>query len=437
MRPVSRRSDLLETMKVKRDGRTCRFARIRSRLLGSAAALLVAGAGFGATAQEAGSGVIVITPLTTVVEHPPSGYFQDPYPIPLLGVSGTPVQLFSGTTKSILVCPPEIDANCVAPVSVSLDQGTLTAQAAAAGATLTTSDNYNIYLDGSGHWQMAATFYVKNPTLPSKGAWTVIVHAHPSNQQLPTAWIADTLLVGSFAQPARANYDGKYFVDGSSLYLIYSKNLSSKPVHDGIVAQRMVSPTRKAAVGPVVLLEPAPGAGLNSELFFENDPDSEFKLVETGNITRIDGKYALAYSTGAFDEGDYKAGVAWSDTLLPKPGSFYRKVLRPDPTAIWGKPGPEVQYLLQSQEPAWPNDVASEVIAPGVPSIVQASDGSYRLYFAGYAPSDHPDEPGTPFVEATHRRPFFATLRVDIPPDATVAGATDTDLASWITPIAR
>ena len=280
---------------------------------------------------------------------------------------------------------------------------------------------------------MAATYFVKNPSVPHTGNWTVVVHAHPTNPLDPLSWVADTLLVGSFSQYAKANYDGKYFLDGDTLYLIYSRNLSENPVHDGIVAQRMISLTEPAATAPVTLLEPAPDAGFNSEFFFEDDPVSRFKLVETGNITRINGKYAMAYSTGDFQENDYKAGVAWSDTFLPAPGSTYRKILRPDPTAVWGKTGPEVQYLLQSQEPAWPNYVAGEVVAPGVPSIVQASDGSWRLYYDGFAPDDHPFVKGSAvnFI-ADNRRPFYTPLQVNIPSGATVAAATDAELASWI-----
>ncbi len=111
------------------------------------------------------------------------------------------------------------------------------------------------------------------------------------------------------------------------------------------------------------------------------------------------------------EENDYKTGVAWSDTFLPAPGATYRKILRPDPTGVWGKPGLEVQYLLQSEKPAWPDDVANEVVAPG----------------------DHPSVEGSTvrFI-ADHRRLFFTPLRVDIPP-----GATDAELATWLTPVSQ
>ena len=106
--------------------------------------------------------------------------------------------------------------------------------------------------------------------------------------------------------------------------------------------------------------------GCNSEYFYGLDPKNPFKLVETGNVVKIQGKYALLYSTGDFEMPDYKTGIAWSDAFLPTSSTSYKKVLMPDLTGIWGQPGHlEVRYLLQSQESAWPNYAASQVIAPG------------------------------------------------------------------------
>ena len=142
----------------------------------------------------------------------------------------------------------------------------------------------------------------------------------------------------------------------------------------------------------------------------------------------------MAYSTGDFQESNYKSGLAWSDTFLPTPGSTYRKITRRDPAAIWGKPNSEVQYLLQSQKTAWPNDVAGKVVAPGVPSIVQAFDGSWRLYYNGYAPDDYAltNDRATSFKPAS-RRPFFTPLHVNVPRGASVAAATDAELETWVT----
>jgi len=47
-------------------------------------------------------------------------------------------------------------------------------------------------------------------------------------------------------------------------------------------------------------------------------------------IAKVGSKYALIYSTGAYLQPDCKAGVAWSDTLMPVPNGRHRKVLETD-----------------------------------------------------------------------------------------------------------
>ena len=382
---------------------------------------------------------IDIEPLTTPAAQPPSGYFVDPYPVHLASFVGTNgLQFFSGTTRGILACPAMIEANCqnVSPITVAT--GALAQQAEAEGSKLTTFDNSNIYQNETGTLHMAVTYYVTNPKFPNTGNWTVIVHAHPVNPQLPVNWVADTLLVGSFSEPAKANNDGKYFVDNGTTYLVYSKNLSGPPAtHDGIVAQRMTSFTQTDGSEPTVLLQPDDtNGGFNSEYFFDNHTNNSFKLVETGNITKIDGKYAMAYSTGAYNETDYKAGIAWSDTFLPAPGSGYKRALKLDTAGAWGQPNhDEVQYILQAQIKDWPNYVGGQVQAPGVPSIVQDSSGDYRFFFAGYAPSVAPQSNG--LFDGNYRQPYYVRLNVNIPEGATVAGTTNEELTGWITPVTR
>ena len=402
------------------------------------AALLAFGAAIPGVAAE-GQNPIAITPLTTAAAQPPTGYFVDPYPVHLAGFVNTHgLQFFSGTTREILGCPAVIDANCQSISPITVTPGVLDGQAAAKGSKLTTYDNLNIYQDAAGALHMAVTYYVTNPNFPNIDNWTVIVHAHPVNPQLPTNWVADTLLVGSFSEPAKANYDGKYFVDGGTVYLVYSKNLSGAPAtHDGIVAQQMLSFTQPAASQPTTLLQPDDvNGGFNSEYFFTNHANNAFKLVETGNITEINGKYAMAYSTGAYNETDYKTGVAWSDTFLPEPGASYKRALKLDAAGVWGQPDHyEVQYLLQAQIKSWPNYVAGQVQAPGVPSIMQDGTGAYRLFFAGYAPTVKPQAGGT--FDGNYRQPYFIHLNVSIPAGATVTGTSNEELANWLTPVTR
>jgi hypothetical protein len=378
-----------------------------------------------------------IQPMTQVNEQAKQGYFADPYPVHLAASDAKSIpESVSGTTKQVLSCSGPPAADCFHPSQNQLKVtigSALTQQAAASGATLRNEINNNIFQDDAGGWQMAVTYYVSNSHHPDVANWTVILHAHavdaPGNA-VPTTWVADSLLIGSFADPTKANYDGKYFEDAGKLYLVYSKRLSDQPARDGIVAQPMASPETVAASAPTLLL--APG-DFNSEFFFGLNQPNTFKLIETGNITEVDGKFVMAYSTGAYYEPDYKIGLAWSDTFLPGAGHTYRKMTMTDSGGVWGKAGrPEVRYLMQSQEPGWSNYVAKTVLAPGVPAVIQDGQGWY-LTFAGFDPSDAPVDPKTGHYAPSSRRPYFAPLSVHIPAGASVAGTPEADLAKWIT----
>ena len=405
------------------------------------AAVVIASCIAFAQAQNAPSAAsqVAIEPATPMIEDAASGYFSDPYPIHLAPFLAGAPQFFSGTTKAVIGCPGAATADCYRSIPIQISAGPeLEAKAKAAGDTIGVFENNNIYQDDSGAWQMATTMYVKNPAaFPEVKHWNLIVHAHPTDPLIPTVWVTDSVLVGSFTEPAKANYDGKYFSDNGKLYVLYSKRLSKdgEPAHDGIVAQALISATEPAAEPPVTLLQPeTANGGFNSEYFFGLPPKNDFKLVETGNITKIGNTYVMAYSTGAYNQPDYKTGLAYSDAFLPQPGAYYRKIVTPDAADVWGQPDhEEVLYLLQSQEPAWPNYVAMQVVAPGVPSIVKDKSGSWLLYFAGFDPGDHPLSKRTGNFDASHRRPYFVKLNVAIPEGATVAATSDAALAQWIT----
>ena len=426
---------------------------LRSRVSVVAMALAViamvgtalAGAAQGLSADaSAGVPLPALEPMTTVDTAAHTGYFSDPYPIHVAPwLRDLTPQAFSGTTKDILTCPGLAPAPACfrqTPFTVTVDEA-LVAQAARFGTQVTsTIENSNIYQSNNGELSMAATLFVKNPDYPNVTHWNVIVHAHPTDPLLPLHWVADSVLVGSFQTPARANYDGKYFEDAGRLYLVYSKRLSgpNEPAHDGIVAQLLQSPAVTDATPPVPLLGPdTVNNGFNSELFFVDRPNSQFKLIETGNITRIGNKYVMAYSTGDYQEADYKAGLAYSDTFLPVDGGSYKRVLAEDPAGVWGQPGhDEVVYLLQAEKENWPNYVRAQVLAPGVPSVVQDKGGAYYLYFAAYMPGDAPHVEGsTTDLQSNYRRPYFVKLNVNIPPDATVASTPNAALVTWITTV--
>lgn len=410
--------------KEKAGGSARRFA----RLAGLPIAAILACSAPGARADAP---PLRIIPLTTV-QPSGSGYLADPQPIHLTGPLAEKIQLVSGTTHAVIACAFPIRARCFLWAPITVDTGSLAAQIAAAGATVTNIQNVNAFQADDGSWHAAVTIGIKSAAHPQY--WTVVAHAHPTTATmpgtLPAGFAADTLLSGSLLTPAEGNYDAKYYQDGDRLFLLFVRNYVAEPkLRNEIVLQAMRTPTVKAAGDAVVLLRPGDRYGpLNSETY----ADTEAKLVEAPFITRFGNKVALVYSTGAYLTAGYKAGVAWSDSLIPVAGQTYRKVLQPDPTGIWQTPsGVEVRYLVQSEEPAWPNDTLPQVVAPGVASAIVAPQGQAWLLFNGFAPGDM-ESNGQ--VEASHRRPFAIRLSVSVPQAISVAAATDAELSHWLEP---
>ena len=370
---------------------------------------------------------IVVQPMTSVNVGSNTGYFQDPYPIHTLQLGSNPgLPTFSGTNEQTISCAGEIKPECFTPASISLNPGPFTEQTAIAGSTINNFENLNIYQDNAGGWQMAVTAHL---TKSGVTAWNVILHARPTNASsaIPTAWIADTLLIGSLDTSASDNYDGKYFEDSGILYLIYNKKIGAD--QDGVVAQPMNSAMEIAPASPTPLLGPEIGeGGYNSELAYGLNQSNPAKLVETGNITKINGKYVMTYSAGTYNRSDYKTGIAYSDTFLPAAGTYYGRVQRLNSNGVWGQANhAEILYILQSQLPEWPNYVADQVLAPGVPSIVQDHNGVYYLTFAGYDPHDAPlNDKG--LFNGAHRRPYYIKLDVKISSTGTVS---DASLRNW------
>ena len=378
-----------------------------------------------------------IHPLTQVNTSSSTGYFEDPLPIHLAASKGSYLPSIAGTTHQILSCS-SLTAGCYSSSPLTITTGTSLANSLPANTTIKGYQNNNVYQDNAGNWQMATTVTVNNAAANPKGLpWNVILHASPSSGSptdpngVPLAWNSDVLLAGSFTQQAPANYDGKYIEDNGSLYLIYSKNLQTSPTsQDGIVAQLMISATQVSASATTTLLAPEnnPNGGYSSELFDCQSTTDQFKLIETGNITTIGGKYAMAYSSGSYETPCYKVGIAWSDSLLGP----YKKILQPDTANVWSNLNPELEvvYLIQALQPNWPNYVKSSVQGPGVPSIVQYPAGAWYLYFAGYDPTV-PLSAG--MFDPKLRQPYIMRLNVNIPTGSTVAGTPNASLGSWVT----
>jgi hypothetical protein len=341
-----------------------------------------------------------------------SPYFADPYPVyrSSHGTSVPDPHIVFGTPDAVLLCPGQLAPGCYTRQSIDIQiSPALTKTADAAGTVITATQNHNPFQGDNGGWSMALTVSVRQKSAPTGDGWSVILHAHPASagNPVPTTWIADSVLEGSLAHNEYANYDGKYYEASGTLYLLYSKRLSNTPARDGVVAQQMTSPEQPTTTGPVLLLQPTPGAGYTSESFFVDKPNSQFKLVETGNITQIDGKYVMAYSTGDFSENDYKTGIAWSDTFLPAQGATYQKLVTPDTADVWSNAShQDIDYLMQSQEMQSPHYVGYQVIGPGVPSIVQDGDTWYVI-FAGFQPTSQivPTQ-----FDPADRQPYFAPL---------------------------
>jgi len=414
-----------------------RFAALPAMPLAVAALLFPTGEGI-ARATETPAKPLAIQPMTAI-EADGSGYFSDPYAVRLAPSSGGRTQVFSGTTKAVMWCNYPISALCFSWAPATVDAGTLGTAIAAAGASLTNIQNLNIFQDDAGGWHAAVAIGVHSPAHPDH--WTVLVHAHATALAAPgvapLAWSADTVLSGSFSSPVDGNYDGKYFEDGGRLYFLYVKNFAPRPaLRNGIVIQPMLSPTQPAPESPTILLTPDDRYG---PLASEQYGNTQSKLVEAPYIAKIAGKYALIYSTGAYLTVGYKAGVAWSDTLMPASGGRYRKVLKSDVQGVWGQPGMyEVRYFLQSQIAGWPNYTGGQVISPGVASAAQGPGGAWWLYFAGFDPADRPPNPKSPGeVDGTHRRPYFVGLKVSVPPGQTVTAASDAELVTWLQPDAQ
>jgi hypothetical protein len=380
----------------------------------------------------ASSASLAIKPLT-VVDPDGYGYMADPMPVHLAPDSDSRMQIISGTTQAIIHCSYPISAGCFKwdALKVKVDDD-IKAEIDAAGDHITNFQNIDLFQDDDGTWHAAVTVGVASKKHP--GHWTLVTHAHATEPAkfglAPLAWSVDTVLSGSFSKPVQGNYDGKYYEDNGHLYLLYVRSYEPEPdLRNEIVIQPMTSPIKADAVDYTVLLRPGDKQGQLASEQFANTPAW---LVEAPNIAHINGKYALIYSTGSYLTTGYKAGVAWSDTLMPEPGHYYRKVLQPDTLGVWGTPGRlEVRYLVQSEKPRWPNFTGDQVLGPGVAAAVQSPACVWWFYFNGYAPGDMTDNGQ---VEPSHRRPYGLQLREAVPFDESVKDVSDAELATWLQP---
>lgn len=368
-------------------------------------------------------------------------YFSDPYHVPYQNETSVYI---SGTNHNYyLECDGELTPKCAKRIDINWNDTQLAQLASDAKAKICSVAGihpFQTVSNGKKSWDAAVTLHVQKNSSECKGitGWSIIVHAHPEGSKVdtpPTSWIGDKVLVGSFSDSDGANYDGKYFrTPEGKLFLVYQKQIQPKPnKRDATVAWPMSNPTTLTGSEATLLL--APDEGLNSENYHNHTYDG-FKLIETGNIRAVNGKFLMAYSVGAFNRPTYKLAIAYSDTFLPEKGQQYRKVMKVNPETLWGSTKPkEVYYLLQAdaQHANW-HYIKDQVLAPGVPTVAKIGAGdTWVLTFAGYRPDDAPTN-GTDEYDASHRRPFFIHLDVNIPSNVSVKQASDQDLQGWITP---
>ena len=254
---------------------------------------------------------ITVHPLTPVNESNRTGYFSDPF-----HVAHTDNQsvYIAGTTHQYLECHTALQPRCASThpnrYRTSKDLNTT---AEKAGTTICGAAGIHPFYTGSGanaSWNAVVTLHVqKSPKCDGISGWSVIVHAHPDDSQTsstpPSSWTGDQILVGSFSEDVDANYDGKYFqTPAGELYLVYQKQKSANPKRDGVVALPMDSPTTpKPGINATFLL--LPDEDLNSENYISGN--DSFKLIETGNIRAINGKFIM--QLGLLDQGYWPDGV--------------------------------------------------------------------------------------------------------------------------------
>ncbi|NIA13844.1 MAG: hypothetical protein GWP08_07160, partial [Nitrospiraceae bacterium] len=215
---------------------------------------------------------------------------------------------------------------------------------------------------------------------------TIVAHFVPADgenwtEEKPIGrWRFEKVLAGDLDRGDYA-YESNVVVDeDGTLYFLYDaghpREAIGVDIH--IKAHKMLDPANldpDFAVRPILSPE-----GYRSE--DRNHPGSS-QIVEGTFIQRVQGKYVLLYSVGDYLWPNYKLGVAYSDTLIPKQGATYQKPRFEDPENLWGNSGgqgDEIAYLMQSQSAEWPNFAGNELDGPGIGCLVH-TDAGHRLVF--------------------------------------------------------
>ena len=181
------------------------------------------------------------------------------------------------------------------------------------------------------------------------------------------------------------DYDNRIIRDGTDLYLLTAKGNEG---HISIYCHRMLDPgTLDPDYTPHRIMSHN-GDGLVSE---RRNAVGAMKIHECPFIIKVSApggeKYVMCYTVGDFGIRDYKIGVAYSDVLIPPPGTEYTKATKPDTQNVWGSGAgaEEVVYLTQTEKPSWPNYHATRFNRPGSGDIIE-HDGNYFVIYHAAVP---------------------------------------------------
>lgn len=374
----------------------------------------------------------------------PGKYFVDPYPIQTKNGWGKKLPTFSGTRKRLLErCHAGKAIKCDAShkITVTFSKRLKRKVSDWSECEQKMKAFHPIQSNGPNHqWHMALAVKFTDSCHTNDGV-NVAFHARPRSanapvNHVPRHWVITQRLVGHWNNAnQKAGYNPRYHYDESSdrLFLIYIKAGNG---HFRIVAQRMkqknFTSEFKGSDTRTLLATGLDGKPIASEEY-KSHHHQRPRLVETANVRRIEGRYVMVYSTGSYRTDNYKIGLAYSDSFLPKKGHTYRKVECKDCAGVWGtKTKSEVSYLLQSQKRRAAH-YSNEVKGPGVGSMVRAGH-SWYLFFAGYRPGEHKVDGLYP---SSHRRPFSVPLKVAVRSKSEAGplrGVSDRALRGWVIP---
>lgn len=178
------------------------------------------------------------------------------------------------------------------------------------------------------------------------------------------------------------DYDNRVIHDGTDMYLLTAKGNAG---HISVYCHRMLDPATLDPDYTPHRIMSEEGDNLESE---RRNAVGAMKIHECPFIIRASAaggeKCVMSYTVGDYGIRDYKIGFAYSDVLIPPPGTEYTKATKPDAQNVWGTGAgaDEVVYVTQTQKPSWPNYHASRFNRPGSGDIIEYEGNYFMVYHA-------------------------------------------------------